>query len=258
MTTEQAAAIDYQVRDRAAWIRLNRPDSLNAFNGALRQGLLEALERAGADPEVRVVILTAAGRAFCAGADLLEQKPAGSDVIAELMGEYHPILSRVRTLEKPVIGVAPGVAAGVGASLLMACDQVLMAEEARLYLAFCHIGLVPDGGATWLLCRSQGYHRAFALITEGGSLDARECQQLGIAREVVPAAELDARAAALAATLAERSALATARAKALLHQAETASFDDVFRAEAEAQKLCLASEESKRAIARFRQGKGGS
>ncbi|MCC5858935.1 MAG: enoyl-CoA hydratase/isomerase family protein [Ectothiorhodospiraceae bacterium] len=256
MTVAGTEAIDYQVKDRAAWIRLNRPDSLNAFNAALRSGLLEVLERAAEDREVRTVVLTSAGRAFCAGADLLESKPADSDVISELMGEYYPILRRVRSLEKPVIGVAPGVAAGVGASLLMACDQVLMSEEARIYLAFCHIGLVPDGGATWLLCRSLGYHRAFALITEGGSLDARECLRLGIAREVVPGEALDARAAALAATLAERSALATAKAKALLHQAETASFDEVFRAEAEAQKLCMASEESKQAIARFRQGKG--
>ncbi len=255
MTVEATEAIDYQVKDHTAWIRLNRPDSLNAFNAALRSGLLDALERAADDREVRTVVLTSAGRAFCAGADLLEPKPVDSDVISELMGEYYPILRRVRSLEKPVIGVAPGVAAGVGASLLMACDQVLMAEEARIYLAFCHIGLVPDGGATWLLCRSLGYHRAFALITEGGSLDARECLQLGIAREVVPGEELDARAAALAATLAERSGLATAKAKALLRQAETASFDEVFRAEAEAQKLCLASEESQQAIARFREGK---
>ncbi len=255
MTNDVTTAIDYQVKDRTAWIRLNRPDSLNAFNAALREGLLAALERAGADPDVRVVVLTSAGRAFCAGADLLEQKPADADVISELMGEYHPILNRIRTLEKPVIGVAPGVAAGVGASLLMACDQVLMAEEARIYLAFCHIGLVPDGGATWLLHRSLGYHRAFALITEGGSLDANTCQQVGIAREVVPAAELDARAAALAATLADRPPLATAKAKALLHQAETAAFDTVFRAEAEAQKECLASEDSRKAIVRFREGK---
>lgn len=246
-------AVEYQVREAVAWIRMNRPDSLNAFNDDLRRDLIAALKKASADDAIKVVVLAANGRAFSAGADLMEDNsPDRSDVTQQLMEEYHPILAAIRSMPKPVIGLAPGVAAGVGASVLMSCDQVVMAEEARIYMAFSHIGLVPDGGATWLLFQALGYHRAFALITEGGSVSAAECLDLGVARAVVPQDQLEQTATDIAATLCERSALATAEAKRLLRMAATASYDEVFRAEASAQKECLNSEESRQAIARFK------
>lgn len=246
-------AVEYQARDAVAWIRMNRPDALNAFNDALRRNLTAALKKAAEDDDIKVVVLAANGRAFSAGADLMEDNsPDKSDVTRQLMEEYHPILDTIRSMPKPVIGVAPGVAAGVGASVLMSCDQVVMAEEARIYMAFSHIGLVPDGGATWLLFQALGYHRAFGLISEGGSVSAAQCLELGVARAVVPQEQVEQTAADIAATLCERSALATAEAKRLLRMAATASYDDVFKAEAIAQKQCLQSDESKQAIARFK------
>lgn len=246
-------AVEYQVRETVAWIRMNRPESLNAFNDDLRRDLTAALKRASADDAIKVVVLAANGRAFSAGADLMEDNsPDKGDVTRQLMEEYHPILDAIRSMPKPVIGLAPGVAAGVGASVLMSCDQVVMAEESRIYMAFSHIGLVPDGGATWLLFQALGYHRAFALITEGGSVSAEQCLELGIARAVVPQDQLDQVAGDIAGTLGERSALATAEAKQLLRMASTASYDEVFRAEAVAQKACLNSDASKKAIASFK------
>ena len=246
-------AVQYQARDAVAWIRMNRPDSLNAFNDDLRRDLTAALKQAAEDDDIKVVVLAANGRAFSAGADLMEDNsPDKSDVTQQLMEEYHPILDTIRSMPKPVLGVAPGVAAGVGASVLMSCDQVVMAEEARIYMAFSHIGLVPDGGATWLLFQALGYHRAFGLITEGGSVSAAECLDLGVARAVVSQDQVEQTAADIAATLCERSALATAEAKRLLRMAATASYDEVFKAEAVAQKKCLDSEESRQAIARFK------
>lgn len=247
------SAVEYEVRDQAAWIRLNRPDALNAFNADLRRDLNAALNRAAGDSAIKVVVLAASGRAFSAGADLMEDNSGeGSDVTQQLMESYRPILESLQNMPKPVIGVAPGVAAGVGASVLMSCDQVVMAEDARLYMAFSHIGLVPDGGATWLLLQTLGYHRAFGLITEGGSVSAQECHRLGLARTLVPADELEQAAGDIAAVLSQRSALATAEAKRLLRMATRASYEQIFEAEAIAQKQCLQSPESREAIARFK------
>ncbi|MCQ4320120.1 enoyl-CoA hydratase/isomerase family protein [Stutzerimonas stutzeri] len=246
-------AVQYQIQGAVAWIRMNRPDSLNAFNNDLRRDLTAALSQAAGDAAIKVVLLAANGRAFSAGADLMEDNsPDKSDVTQQLLESYKPILDAIQTMPKPVIGLAPGVAAGVGASVLMSCDQVVMAEEARIYMAFSHIGLVPDGGATWLLFQTLGYHRAFALITEGGSLSAGECLELGLARTVVPQGQLETTAADIAATLCDRSALATAEAKRLLRQAATASYAQIFEAEAVVQKQCLNSDESREAIARFK------
>lgn len=246
-----SSLVDYQANGAVAWLRLNRPDALNAFSRALRGDLLAALERAERDPAVKVVILGANGRAFSAGADLKEEKPPEHDVIKELLEGYRPVLERITRSPLPVIGVAPGVAAGVGAAILMACDLVMMASEARIYMAFSHIGLVPDGGATWQLQRHLGHQRAFELIVEGGSLSAEECLSLGIANKVMAAAELDAAAGEWAESLAKRSPLATAEAKRLLRAAATCTFSEMLEREAEAQHLCINSEESKAAVAAF-------
>lgn len=248
-------AVEYQVRDAVAWVRMNRPESLNAFNEDLRRDLLEALRRAADDGAIKVVVLAANGRAFSAGADLMEENPGQSDVTQQLLESYKPILDLIQFMPKPVIGVAPGVAAGVGASVLMSCDQIVMAEGASIYMAFSHIGLVPDGGATWLLFQTLGYHRAFALITEGGSISAEECRELGLARTVLPVDQIDQAAAEIAATLCARSALATAEAKALLRRSATASYNEIFQAEAIVQKRCLQSAESRQAIASFKSKK---
>ncbi|MFC3103356.1 enoyl-CoA hydratase/isomerase family protein [Salinisphaera aquimarina] len=242
----------YEVRDSVATLRLNRPDALNAINSALRESLLGALQRAERDPAVKVVLLGATGRGFCAGADLMEEQGADFSVEEELLQGYRPIFECIGRMPQPVIGVAPGVAAGIGAALLMACDLVIMADQARLYMAFSHVGLVPDGGATWLLYRHLGYQRAFALIVEGGSLGAEECRAAGIANKIVAAEALDEAANAWAQELATRSPVASAEAKRLLRTAATHSYAEIFEQEAAAQHRCINSEQSRAAVAAFK------
>lgn len=245
--------VGYQVSGPIARIRMNRPEALNAFTKGLREALLNALAQAEQDENVRVILLGSTGRGFSAGADLLEFKDADHDVEKELMEGYFPLLSKISALGKPVIGVAPGVAAGVGAALLMSCDLILMAEEARIYMAFSHIGLIPDGGANWLLYQHLGYQRAFQLVVEGGSLSAEECLAMGIANKVVPAEQLEEAAEGWANSLAERSPVATREAKKLLRAAAAHSYDEIFAREAVAQGLCLDSPESREAIAAFQE-----
>jgi 2-(1,2-epoxy-1,2-dihydrophenyl)acetyl-CoA isomerase len=244
--------VDYQVAGAVATLRMNRPQALNAFNAPLRQALLAALDRAEREPAVKVVLLGSTGRGFSAGADLNEPKPDDHNVIDELLQGYRPLLEKIGRSPLPVIGVAPGVAAGVGAALLMACDLVIMAEEARIYMAFSHIGLVPDGGASWWLYQHLGYQRAFELIVEGGSLNAAQCLAMGIANKVVAGAGLDQAAQQWAAQIAQRSPLATAEAKKLLRAAATSRFAETVEQEALAQHLCIGSEASQAAIAAFR------
>lgn len=249
--SEQSAVL-YETSGAIAWIRLNRPQALNAVNTDLRDALLAALKKAERDPDVKVALLGAAGRAFCAGADLTEDKPEDHTVEEELLEGYRPVLEKIRGMPQPVIGVAPGVAAGVGAAILMSCDLIMMAEQARLYMAFSHIGLVPDGGATWLLYQHLGYQRAFELIVEGGSLDAQACLAAGIANKVVAGDELEAAAEAWATELAKRSALASAQAKQLLRAAATSTLAQAIESETVAQQMCMDSAESRAAIEEFK------
>lgn len=248
--------VDYQVVGAVATLRMNRPQALNAFTAPLRRALLDAFDRAERDPAVKVVLFGSTGRGFSAGADLTEAKPEDHSVVDELLQGYRPLLEKIARSPLPVIGVAPGVAAGVGAALLMNCDLVIMAEEARIFMAFSHIGLVPDGGATWLLYQHLGYQRAFQLIVEGGSLSAAQCLEIGIANKVVAGDDLDSAALQWAEQLAERSALASAEAKKLLRAAATSRFAETVEQEALAQQLCIDSDESKAAIAAFKEKAG--
>ena len=250
MTSE--ALVDYQVNGAVAIVKMNRPDALNAFNIPLREALLAALNEAEQDDRVKVVVLGSTGRAFSAGADLMESPENKPSVIETLLDGYRPLLEKISTMPLPVIGMAPGVAAGVGAAVLMACDLVLMAEEARIYMAFSHIGLVPDGGATWFLYQHLGYQRAFQLIVEGGSLDSQRCLALGIANQVLPVDQLEERALEWGGQLAQRSPLATAEAKRLLRAAATSSYAETYQQEAVAQHRCIASPESKAAVEAFK------
>lgn len=188
-------------------LTLNRPDKLNAFNAALGRALIEALDAAAAEPQARAVLLTGAGRAFCAGQDLDERDPRKADgppdLGATLEGVYNPIVRRLRALEKPVICAVNGVAAGAGANLALACDLVLAARSARFIQAFAKIGLVPDSGGSWLLPRLMGEARAKALALTAEPLPAAQAAEWGLIWKAVEDDALMAEAEALAARLAE-------------------------------------------------------
>jgi 2-(1,2-epoxy-1,2-dihydrophenyl)acetyl-CoA isomerase len=236
-----------------AIVSLNRPDSLNAFDAGLRGDLRRAVREVNDDPLVRAVVLTGAGRAFCAGADLAEtaEKPEDFRVEDQLNGEYKPILLEMNRAEKPWIAAVNGAAAGIGSAFAMNCDLVVMAENAYIYQAFAAIGLVPDGGATWHLVRTLGRHRAYEVIVSGEKIRAQKCLDWGLCNRVVPEGELMAQALAWAEELAAKSPLALRYAKQALNAAMEMSVGETISYEAGLQHLCINSDDAKEGVAAF-------
>src|SRR4051812_36052245 len=175
-------------------VTLNRPDKLNAFNPEMHQRLREALDRAKNEPEVRALLLTGAGRAFCAGQDLSERDvspgAAPIDLSLSLGSNYNPLVRRLRELPKPVVCAVNGVAAGAGANIALACDLVIAARSASFVQAFSKIGLVPDSGGTFFLPRLVGTARAMGLALLGEKLSAEDAAQWGLIWKVVDDAQL--------------------------------------------------------------------
>jgi 2-(1,2-epoxy-1,2-dihydrophenyl)acetyl-CoA isomerase len=185
-------------------ITMNRPAVLNSCNRGMVTELRDAFNVAARDAAVRAVVLTGAGRAFCAGQDLAEAVPAEGPApdIADIVEGYNALVLAVRGLEKPVIAAVNGTAAGAGANLALACDIVLAAEEASFIQAFVKIGLIPDTGGTFFLPRLVGVARATALMMLGGKVPARQAKEWGMIHDVVPGAELMAKVGELARELA--------------------------------------------------------
>jgi 2-(1,2-epoxy-1,2-dihydrophenyl)acetyl-CoA isomerase len=232
-------------------LTLNRPDRRNALTPALLDELSAALDAVDADPNVRAVVLTGAGKGFCAGQDL-DALPADGDVAELLRHHYAPVILRLVRLSKPVIAAVNGVAAGAGASLALACDLRIFADDGALLLAFINIGLVPDAGATFLLARHVGYGRAFELAVTGERLDAARAAAWGLANRVVPAADLAAAAESWAADLAQRPTAAIELTKQLLHAALTDNLEGMLALEANAQATAAATADHAEGVAAFR------
>ncbi len=197
--------IAYDLQDAIARITLNRPDVLNSFNRAMAGEMQAALDRARDDPEVRCLLISAAGRAFCAGQDLAEAIGEGApDELGEIVeGSYNPIIARLAHLEKPVVCAVNGIAAGAGANLAFACDFVLASEKAGFVQSFAHIGLVPDSGGTWILPRLAGMAKAKALAMLGEKISAAEAEELGLIYRTCSAGALDEQSWSLACRLAK-------------------------------------------------------
>ncbi len=218
-------------------LTLNRPDKLNAANTALAQALTAALRDAASDDAVRVVVITGAGRGFCAGQDLTEQSAVQSGYAEHLQHTYIPLIQAMRALEKPVITAVNGVAAGAGASIALAGDIRLWSSAATMTLAFSSIALVPDAGATWLLPRAVGYSRAFELMALAERVNAQDALQMGLCERVLPAEAFALEVNAYAARLAARPVTALGLTKRLLHAAMTSTLDDALAFEAQVQDV---------------------
>jgi 2-(1,2-epoxy-1,2-dihydrophenyl)acetyl-CoA isomerase len=228
----------YEISERVATITLDRPDALNSLTVSLKHELLAAFNAAGRDADVRVVVLTGAGRAFCAGQDLHERlEPDAAPLEVEVRERYNPLVRAIWGIEKPVIAAVNGVAAGAGASLAFACDIRIAADNATLNLAFGRVGLVPDSGATWFLPRLVGASKAAELALIGEPLTAADAQRLGIVARIVPAMELGEAARALALQLATAAPRALALTKRALHRALESSLDQTLDYEAHLQGI---------------------
>ena len=187
------AEVETQRDGAVLTITLNRPDVLNAFNGAMHRALNAALKEAR-DEEVRAVVVTGAGRGFCVGQDLTEFRDAAGDIGDRLRSTYHPNILAIRALEKPVVAAVNGAAAGAGMSFACACDIRIASDAAVFVPAFVNIGLVPDSGGTFFVTRLLGYARAFEWLCSGRRLSAAEAHAWGLVSEVVEAGALASRA----------------------------------------------------------------
>ena len=216
-----------------ATLTLDRPDALNALTIALKEELLAAFDAVAADHAVRAVVLTGAGRAFCAGQDLRERlEPDAPPLETEIRVRYNPLIRAMRALPKPIVGAINGVAAGAGASLAFACDIRIAAEGATFLLAFGRVGLIPDSGATWLLPRLIGGAKAAELSLTSEPLSAVDAERFGLVTRVVPGDALLAEAHALAVRLAAGAPRAHALTKRALAASWDASLEDQLETEA--------------------------
>jgi len=239
-TTTEFETITYNVEDRVATITLNRPDVLNAFNDAFSPEMIDALKAAERDKDVRVIVMTGAGRAFSSGQDLddLKKKYVPGHVPAlgdDLRRRYDPIITRIRSMEKPVIASVNGVAAGAGCSLALACDMRIASEHATFIEVFVNVGLIPDSGSTWTLPRLVGLGRAMEMCMTGRPVKAEEALRIGLVNSVVPADELAEKTAALAARIASLPGRAIGLTKRLMNETFNRTLPEQLEAEAFAQ-----------------------
>jgi 2-(1,2-epoxy-1,2-dihydrophenyl)acetyl-CoA isomerase len=215
-------------------ITLNRPDSYNAFTTSMHAALYSVLEEAASE-EVRAVVITGAGKGFCAGQDITEFQGLDHEVGEHLEATYHPNIRAIRALEKPVIAAVNGAAAGAGLSLACACDHRIAADGAGFVPGFIGIGLVPDSGGSYFIARLLGASRAFAWMSSNRKLTAAEALAWGLVDEVVDAEALADRATELAADYAARPTRAIGMTKRLFDHTQTATLDEQLALEAQLQ-----------------------
>ncbi len=240
----------FETTDGVATLTLNRPEALNALNAGLRAELLAALKSVARDDAVRAAVLTGAGRAFCAGADL--RGGSGERAFRRvLVAEYNPLVRALRELEKPVVAAVNGVAAGAGMSLALAADLVVAAEDVRFLPAFDRIGLVPDSGLTRTLVRALGRHRAAAILYGGETLGAAEAHAAGLVVRVVPGSDLAGAAAELAQRLAAGPTRGIGLTKRLINRAEDDDLAGSLDAEAALQELAGRTDDHVEGVAAF-------
>lgn len=248
-----APLVSYTVTGHVATIRLERAKAMNAMNHDLRLALRAAQADAEADGDVRVIVLTGSGNSFTSGTDLKElgdfaTKKGMFDISVR---DYKPILDGIARSEKLYIAAINGVAGGVGLSVALTCDLAIMAQSATCFAPFTNIGLVPDGGLSWLLLQHMGSKRALEMIAEAQHLDAARCLELGLVNRLAADADLLQAAQDWAASLAERAPLSLSYAKQIMRAAHTQSHEQIALMESEYQMKCANSEDSGNAIAAF-------
>lgn len=243
--------VKYAQDDAVAIITIWRPDAMNSFNTELRRDLLSACERAAGDDSVRVVIVTGEGRSFSAGADLKGGLDVENSVEDMLQAEYRPVFECIAAMEKPVIAAVGGSAAGIGMSLALNCDLLIMGDNAFLLSPFTTISLVPDGGLNWLLVNQIGYRRAFQLSIESERISAERCVELGLANKAVPADSLMDEAVKWAQALSERAPLSLAATKKAMRHATSEPWASTYDVEASLQQKLRLSEDAAEGVAAF-------
>ena len=247
----------FQVDDALAWITLNRPPARNAVDDAMREALLAAFARVADDPAIRAAVLTGAGEAFCAGADLWGGRNAAPDPPhpgaprLTMKRNSQRLIRTILELEKPIVAAVNGVAAGMGAHIALACDLVIMAAEARLIEVFARRGIAVDSAGAFLLSRLVGLLKAKELVLLGDDLPAEEALRIGLCNKVVPRPELESAARAWGDRLAHGPTFALGLSKRLLERAYESGLETCLEEEALAQSLVAGSEDMREGLRAF-------
>ena len=244
--------IQFELHDRIARITLNRPDRLNSFNSQMHEELRDALENLG---EARVVVLTGAGRGFCAGQDLNDRAVAAEgqpvDLGMTVETSWNPLVRTLTSLPQPVIARVNGVAAGAGANVALACDIVVAARSVRFIQSFSAIGLIPDSGGTWVLPRLVGQARALALALTGEPLSAEKAEEWGMIWKCVNDEALDSEVDAIAQKLASLPPLGLASIKTMMRETWAHTLDQELDRQRDAMRRLGFSQDYREGVAAF-------
>ncbi|MCZ8535911.1 enoyl-CoA hydratase-related protein [Paenisporosarcina quisquiliarum] len=242
--------IRYDVKDGIAWLYLNRPDSLNAFVAQMNREVKEAFKAASNDEQVRCIVITGEGRAFCSGQDLSEvdEKMDHGQVLRD---HYGPMIKQIRQCEKPIIAAVNGVAAGAGFSLALACDFRLVSERASFINAFIHVGLIPDSGNLYYLTRLVGEAKALELSILGEKVKAEDALNMGLATQLISAESWEEDVSAFAKRIASLPTKAIGLIKRYLKAVSENSFEDYLEHEAQGQRIAGLTNDHREGVKSF-------
>ncbi|HYX40234.1 MAG TPA: enoyl-CoA hydratase [Pyrinomonadaceae bacterium] len=247
--------IEVNAADGIVWITLNRPEKLNAFVGRMRRDLADALEHAGGDMDVRVIVLRGAGRAFCAGGDVATMaelmRDENADEFARMLGAGRRVVTTIRQMTKPVIASISGAASGAGFNLALACDLRIAAESATFSQSFVKVGLHPDWGGTYFLPRIVPSNIACEMFFLGDAIDARRAHELGLLNRVVPDDQLEAETRRLAERLRAAPPESIAAVKHAVYLRQHAELEEMLQYETEAQLRCFQTPEAREGVRAF-------
>lgn len=242
--------IKYGVHNNIAWITLNRPEKLNAFTKEMNHEIQRAVKHASKDKEVRCIVFTGEGRAFCSGQDLssVDETMDHGEVLRKA---YGPMVKEISRCEKPIIAALNGVTAGAGLSLALACDFRLAVEQAKLVQAFIHVGLIPDSGNLYYLPRLIGHAKALELAVLGEKVTAQEAYEIGLVTKVIKADEWDKEIEAFASRIAAMPTVAIGLIKRNLRKSFDSGFDSFLEGEAQGQRIAGLSEDHQEGVQAF-------
>jgi len=242
--------VTYEVRGNTAWLTLNRPEKLNAFNAQLNKDVQKAVKEASKDPNIRVIVLTGAGRAFCSGQDLegVDEQTNLGDVLRTL---YNPMVLEIEKCEKPIIAAVNGVAAGAGMSLALACDFRIASDKASFLQAFIHVGLIPDAGNLYFLPRLVGHAKALELAVLGEKIPAEEALRLGLVTRLAPADYFLEETAAFAERLAAMPTKAIGLIKRNLKASWHENLEEFLERDAQGQRIAGQTEDHREGVEAF-------
>jgi len=243
----------YEKKENLAWIRLNRPNSLNSFNDTLVEQFHRALDQAAADKEIRVAIITGEGKAFCAGGDLTYLETLeGATAQKEFIGKVGQLVEKITTIPKPIIAMVNGVAAGAGANLMLACDLVYAVNTARFAQSFSKVGLVPDCGGFYFLPKTIGIHKAKELMFTAELITAEQAEHLGMINHLCTPETLQEETTLMASRLAAAAPISLGFIKQTLNKPHL-GLRDVLFTETIVQPLCLSSKDCVEGINAFKE-----